>query len=184
MPCQLSRGLFGSLATQSRPSPLHRERLPVRKAFHAITTAYALLAQAMLGSIVGDPERAIVFADRALAICDEHGIADWGPWAHFAKGDLLARRGEPQLGISVMRNALAELERAGAKQQRTMRLGCLAAAHMSLRQFDVGLGLLDEAIQTAEQTQERVYEAELHSAAICSWRRGKTAKRRLNWSRH
>ena len=43
-----------------------------------------------------------------------------------------------------------------------MRLGCLAAAHMSLGQFDVGLGLLDEAIQTAEQTQERVYEAELH----------------------
>ena len=95
----------------------------------------------MLGSIGGDPEAAIVFADRAVAICDEHGIADWGPWAHFAKGDLLARRGEPQLGISVMRNAFAKLERTGAKQQRTMRLGCLADAHMSLRQFDVESGI-------------------------------------------
>jgi len=129
---------------------------------HAITIAYAFLAQAYLGSMGGDPERAIVFADRALAICDEHGIADWGPWARFAKGDLLARRGEPQLGISVMRDALAELESTGAKLQRTVRLGCLAAAHVGLGQFGVGLGLLDEAIRTAEQTQERVYEAELH----------------------
>ena len=129
---------------------------------HAITTAYAFLAQAILGSIGGDPERAMVFADRGLALCDEFGIADWRPWARFAKGDLLARRGEPQLGISFMRSALTELERTGAKLGRAMRLGCLAAAHMSLGQFDVGLGLLDEAIRTAEQTQEREYEAELH----------------------
>jgi predicted ATPase len=33
---------------------------------------------------------------------------------------------------------------------------------VDLGQFGVGLGLLDEAIRTAEQTQERVYEAELH----------------------
>src|SRR5205814_8428005 len=58
----------------------------------------------------------------------------------FAKGDLLARRGEPKLGISIMQNAMAELERTGAKLQCTMRLGCLAAAHMSLGQFEVASG--------------------------------------------
>ena len=61
-----------------------------------------------------------------------------------------------------MQNALAELERTGAKQQRTMRLGCLAAAHMSLGQFEVASGLLDEAFQMVEKTKERVVEAELH----------------------
>jgi predicted ATPase len=129
---------------------------------HAVTTAMAFLAQAILGSIGGDPERAAIFADKTLAICVEHDLADWACWAHFSKGDLLARRGEPQQGIAVMRNALAGLERIGAEQARTMHLGCLAAAHKSLGQFEVGLGLLDEAFRTAEKTKERVFEAELH----------------------
>ena len=38
----------------------------------------------------------------------------------------------------------------------------LAAAHASLGQPEVGLDLLDEAIQTAEKTNERFFEAELY----------------------
>ena len=43
-----------------------------------------------------------------------------------------------------------------------MRLGHLAAAHASIGALEDGLGLLDEAIVTVEQTQERLFEAELH----------------------
>jgi hypothetical protein len=61
-----------------------------------------------------------------------------------------------------MHNALAGLDRIGAKQSRAMHLGGLAAAHISIREFDIGLGLLDQAIQIANRTEERVSEAELH----------------------
>jgi hypothetical protein len=54
------------------------------------------------------------------------------------------------------------MSRIGAKQSRAMHLGGLAAAHISLREFDVGLGLLDQAIQIADKTEERVSQAELH----------------------
>src|SRR5262249_4903233 len=41
-------------------------------------------------------------------------------------------------------------------------LGHLASAHASLGQPEVGLDLLDEAIRTAELTNERFFEAELY----------------------
>jgi tetratricopeptide (TPR) repeat protein len=129
---------------------------------HAVTTAMVLIAEAKLGTIGGDPERAAASADSALAVCIEHGLADWENWARFFQGELLARRGDPRRGILVMHNALAGLDRIGAKQSRAMHLGGLAAAHISLCQFDVGLGLLDQAIQIADKTVERVFEAELH----------------------
>ena len=129
---------------------------------HAVTTAMAFIAEAKLGTVGGDPERAAACADSALAVCIEHGLADWENWARFFQGELLAQRGEPQRGIVVMRNALAALDRIGAKQSRAMHFGGLAAAHISLREFDVGLGLLDQAIQIADKTAERVSQAELH----------------------
>jgi predicted ATPase len=46
--------------------------------------------------------------------------------------------------------------------RRTLYLGHSAAAHARLGQPEVGLDLLNEAIQTAEITDERFFEAELH----------------------
>jgi predicted negative regulator of RcsB-dependent stress response len=41
-------------------------------------------------------------------------------------------------------------------------LGHVAAAHASLGQPEAGVAFLDEAIQTAEMTNERFFEAELY----------------------
>src|SRR6516164_120415 len=46
--------------------------------------------------------------------------------------------------------------------RRTLYLGHSAAARASLGQSEVGLDLLDEAIQTADKINERFFEAELH----------------------
>ena len=48
------------------------------------------------------------------------------------------------------------------RYRRTLYLGHVASAHASLGQPEVGLDLLDEAIQTAETTNERFFEAELY----------------------
>jgi predicted ATPase len=61
-----------------------------------------------------------------------------------------------------MRKAIAAAESNAARNRRTLYLGHVASAHASLGQAEVGLGLLDEAIQTAEMTNERFFEAELH----------------------
>jgi predicted ATPase len=61
-----------------------------------------------------------------------------------------------------MRNAIAAIERTTNLNRRTLYLGHYAAAHASLGQPDVGLDLLEEAVQTAEKTNERFFEAELY----------------------
>jgi predicted ATPase len=61
-----------------------------------------------------------------------------------------------------MRNAVAAAEGHAERNRRTLYLCHIASAHASLGQPEVGLNLLDEAIQTAEMTSEKFFEAELY----------------------
>ena len=54
------------------------------------------------------------------------------------------------------------ITKSTARNRRTLFLGQLASAHTRLGRAAVALGLLEEAIQTAETTNERFFEAELH----------------------
>jgi predicted ATPase/class 3 adenylate cyclase len=128
----------------------------------AYSTALALSHVAFLGTIGCDPQRAAAHADEAIALSVEHGLASPGHRARFFRGALLAQSGDPQHGIELMRNAVAAAEGSAERNRRTLYLCHLASAHASLGRPEVGLGLLDEAIQTAEITNERFFEAELH----------------------
>jgi len=128
----------------------------------AYSTALALSHVAFLGTIGCDPQRAAAHADEAIALSVEHGLASPGHRARFFRGALLAQSGDPQLGIELMRNAMAAAEGSAERNRRTLYLGHLASAHASLGQPEVGLDLLDEAVRTAEVTSEKLFEAELH----------------------
>jgi predicted ATPase len=56
---------------------------------------------------------------------------------------------------------MAVAEANSERNRHTAHLCHLASAHASLGQPDVALGLLDEAVQMAETTSERFFEAEL-----------------------
>jgi predicted ATPase len=66
------------------------------------------------------------------------------------------------MGIELMRNAIGATEGIAERCRRTLYLSHLASAHAGLGQLAVALDLLDAAIQTAEITSERFFEAELH----------------------
>jgi predicted ATPase len=57
---------------------------------------------------------------------------------------------------------MAAAEENSELNRRTVYLCHAATAHTSLGQPDIGLGLLDEAVQIAETTNARFFEAELH----------------------
>src|SRR5262252_4528165 len=128
----------------------------------AYSTALALSHVAFLGTIGCDPQRAAAYADEAIALSVEHGLASPAHRARFFRGALLAQSGDLQLGIKLMRNAMAAAEGSAERNRRTLYLGHLASAHASLGQREIGLDLLDEAIRTAEVTSEKLFEAELH----------------------
>ena len=126
------------------------------------STALALSHVAFLGTIGCDPQRAAAYADEAIALSVEHGLASPDHRARFFRGALLAQSGDLQLGIELMRNAMAAAEGSAERNRRTLYLGHLASAHASLGQPEVGLDLLGEAVRTAEITSEKLFEAELH----------------------
>jgi tetratricopeptide (TPR) repeat protein len=127
----------------------------------AFTTAFALDGEALLGVLGGDLQRAAAHAEDAMAHSIEHNLPDFEQRARFIQGALLAQSGNPRHGIELMREAMAAVDRNNMSR-RTLYLGHLASAHASLSQPEVGLDLLDEAIRTAELTNERFFEAELY----------------------
>lgn len=128
----------------------------------AFTSALALGNMAVLGTVGGDPQRALANADEAIAISVDNEFAVCERRARFFRGSLLAQMGDPQAGIELMRSALAAAESNSERNRRTVYLGHIASAHASLGQPEVGLGLLEEAIQIAEATNEKFFEAELY----------------------
>src|SRR5262249_31668228 len=73
-----------------------------------------------------------------------------------------AQSGDLQRGTELMRDANAAAHSNTARHRRTLYLGHMAAAEADLGQPEVGLNLLDEAMQLADKTEERFFEAELH----------------------
>jgi predicted ATPase len=106
--------------------------------------------------------RAAAHINEALTHSVEHCLSDYEQRARFIQGALLAQNGDPQQGIEFMRCAIAAIERTNTQNRRPMYLGHFAAAHASLGLPEVGLGVLDEAIEAAEMTKEMFFEPELH----------------------
>jgi predicted ATPase len=126
------------------------------------TTALVLNHVALLGALRGDAPSAATQAKDAVTLCLEHGLASPAQRARFFQGALSAQAGELQTGIELMRAAIAADEDQCARNRHTLYFGLLASAHADLGQPDVSLGLLDEAIQTAQTTEEMFFAAELH----------------------
>ena len=129
----------------------------------AFTTAFALNHVALLGALVADPQRAAAHADEAIAHSIEHRLADYRAAGRASfRVPCWPKAAIPNAGSSLCAARLQRSSATHSVNRRTLYLGHFAAAHASLGQPEVGLDLLDEAIQTAEKTNERFFEAELY----------------------
>jgi class 3 adenylate cyclase/tetratricopeptide (TPR) repeat protein len=130
---------------------------------HVPLIALVSYCDAFLSGLLGaDPVRAAASADDALAYCVDHGVAAYEPWARFCQGAAVALLSDPRSGIGIMRDAMEAAERARAGLLRPIHLGHLAVATASVGEHEVAVELLDRALQTVADTEERCYQAELH----------------------
>jgi len=101
-------------------------------------------------------------SDRILFHADEHGLPYYAGIGAIMRGWVRAMRGEIDQGVGDMRAGLATHHSQETEQQRAYFLALMAEALCEHERVDEGLAVLDEALECANQTGERYYEAEIY----------------------
>jgi predicted ATPase len=103
-----------------------------------------------------------LLADEALALSEAHDLAFFAAMASILRGWVLVEDGSLDEGLKQMRRGLAAHVSTGAELAKPYWLCLIAEACGRTGAVRDGLELLDEAEATAEQSQERYWEAEIH----------------------
>jgi predicted ATPase len=100
-------------------------------------------------------------AEAVLAFSTEHGITEWLAWATALRGWSIAAQGNHEEGIARIEDGIAR-SRGMIELHRSYFLCVLTEASMEAGRLDDGLSALTQALATADQQEERFYEAEIH----------------------
>ena len=129
---------------------------------HPYSVAFDLTVAAILCQWRGDAPATRALAEEAHALSEKHDLAFISAMASILKGWVLTREGELSEGITQMRDGLAAQLATGAELARPYWLCLIAEACHRTGAARDGLALLDDAEAAAEQTGERLWEAEIH----------------------
>jgi class 3 adenylate cyclase/predicted ATPase len=101
-------------------------------------------------------------AEQGTTLSTEHGLGLWLPLAKIQRGWAQAAKGSVEEGIAEMREGLADYQKTGAGIGLTYHFCSLAEAYMWAGDFDEAAKILEEALNTANKTYERHYDAEIY----------------------
>jgi predicted ATPase len=102
-------------------------------------------------------------AEATMTLCMEQGFAFYLAFGTILWGWALAEQGAGEEGVTQICQGLAAYQATGAEFfWRPYFLGLLAEAQGKVRQVEVGLAALTEALTLVDKTEERIYEAELY----------------------
>ena len=129
---------------------------------HAFSLAVALMNVIPVLQIRREWSALQQHAEAAIAVCREQGFESILAQATMYRGYALAKQGQTEEGIALMRGGLDAQLATGAGLFRPSFLWFLAGAYGTAGRFEEGLAAVAEAIAIEEKTDERHDEAELH----------------------
>jgi adenylate cyclase len=124
--------------------------------------AVALHFAAMLHQMRRDAERVRACTDQSCAIAAEHGFSFWLAGGNVLGGWAEAASGHAEPGLERLRDGLRNWAATDSVTYQTYYLGLLAEVLNGQDRPGDALTILDEALALARQTDEGLYEAELH----------------------
>jgi class 3 adenylate cyclase/predicted ATPase len=133
-----------------------------RQLGHPHTLLYALSIAGMVTQL----RRAEQATEEALAevfsLAVEHKLPIWLSSGNLMRGHLLTGRGEGANGLVLARNGMAEKIAQKSVLNQSYFLGLLAQTCAKAGETEEAFDLLMEALEIADRTDERWFEAELH----------------------
>jgi class 3 adenylate cyclase/predicted ATPase len=141
----------------------HRESLTrARELAHPNTLAQVLFIGCTFCQLCSDPGGVLERAEELSALATEQGFPLWRGAAMTLEGWALAREGRTEQGIEKIGQGIAAYCATEAELWRPLFLGLSAEAHALEGRQAEARQLLTEAVDRAERTGERWFEAELH----------------------
>ncbi len=129
---------------------------------HLLSFVFALLLAACpIALYVGDLTTADHHVRLVFDLAARHAVEVWKVWAQCLEGVLLIKRGENRAGSQLLQSALERLPGSALHHHVSLLHHELAAGLGGAGQIAEGLGVVDEALARAEQTEAGWYLAEL-----------------------
>jgi tetratricopeptide (TPR) repeat protein len=129
---------------------------------HAHTHAYAWYYASVLHAMRGEPAVAQSYAERCLAISEQHGFRQWLGLARGIRGICAAVRDVSAGRLDEVKAALDEYQRAGYQLGLTAQIVLLCPALLLRNESEAALELIDHGLSIVSRNSERFFEAELY----------------------
>jgi predicted ATPase len=150
----------------------HAARELARRLRHTHSLVFAEYAFACMQQNLRDVRASQEGAEYVIALCAEHGLADYAAFMSIQLGWAMAVSGRPEEGIAQIEQGLTASGARGALMLRPYFLTLLAEALDKAGRVDDALGVLAAAMELAKEQDNRFYEPEIH------WHEGELLLRR------
>ena len=129
---------------------------------HPLSLCMALRWAAAAHHLRREAPQTRTYAEAAMTIAADQGFPQQVATATPLRGWALAASGQGEEGIAQIQQGLAAFRATGATRNRPEHMALLAEASAQVRQTAEGLEVLAEALATLDQSEVRVWEAELY----------------------
>jgi len=129
---------------------------------HAHTHAYAWYYASVLYALRGEPAIAQAYAERCLAISEQHGFRQWLGLSRAIR-DICAAALDASGGrLDEVKSALDEYQRAGYQLGITAQFVLLCSALLLRNEPEAALETIDHGLSIVSHNSARFFEAELY----------------------
>ena len=129
---------------------------------HPHSQAYACYYASILHALRGELVTAQRYAERCIALSEEHGFRQWRGLAHAIRGICVTLLDPSSSALEEIRLALDEYRGAGYQLGITALYVLLCPAFLSSRNCEAALELIEKGLATTSRNSERIFEAELY----------------------
>jgi predicted ATPase len=133
-----------------------------RKISHPYSLVLAQIFTSMVHQLGRNVQATAQQAQAAITLATELEFESWLPWARVLGGWAQAHQGQPDEGITQLREGIASWNATGSVVLQPYFLALLADAYASNGEPAEALTTLAEALAITERTDERYFEAELY----------------------
>jgi predicted ATPase len=129
---------------------------------HPHSQAYGCYYASILHALRGEFLTTHRYAERCLALSEEHGFRQWRGLARAVRGISATFLDPSSAALAEIRTAMGEYRNAGYQLGITALYVLLCPAMLFSHKYDAALDLIEQGLATVNRNSERVFEAELY----------------------